>query len=77
MNEKLNKIELKNKTKLAIIDLIDEKVESDMEKVLNRIDMLSSEFKTENQSLKNEIKIMYWVIGISIAIIGLRIALKS
>jgi len=62
-----------------MIDLIDEKIESDMDKVLNKMDMISNEYRIRNQSLKNElknqIKVVYLVIGITIAILTIAITL--
>lgn len=47
----------------AILNIIDHKTNNDMKEVITKMD---SEFK----SIRNEIKIVYWVIGIAMAVIA-------
>lgn len=50
------------KTKKAIFELIDLKINDDMEKILQRMDNI-------DKSFSKEIKIVYWVVGIAMGII--------
>lgn len=54
---------LPEKEKLAILGIIDLKVENDMEKVLQRIDSMKAEMKAEMRTMDNKISVLYWLIG--------------
>ncbi len=61
----------------AILNLIDTKIETDMKEVIAKIESQNQKFDMQTQSLKNEIKIVYWVIGIAMTILLAIIALKK
>jgi len=66
-NEQLVKIEATEETKQALLELIDLKIEHDMEKILNKID---SKFDTVNNRIDN-FKWTMTIVGVGIAIVGL------
>ena len=69
VNDRLEEIRLPADQKRAIVQLIDTKVNSDMKEVIAEIQRL------ENK-LSNEIKVVYWVIGIAMAIMLFMVARK-
>ena len=66
--------------KEAILQLIDAKINSDMKEVIARMNELESKLEVKIQmthdKLSNEIKIVYWVIGIAMAVILFVVAKK-
>jgi hypothetical protein len=62
--------QLDEKNKKAILDVINLKVEDDMEKILSKID---SKF----EHIESKISTGYWVVGISTAVISILIAAMS
>lgn len=61
------------KDKEAILQLIDIKIESDMEKIMNEFKIINSEFKRIEDKIDTKISMLMWAIGILIALI---VALK-
>ena len=56
LNEDIKKLELPEKQKNAILQLIDLKTEQEMEKVLNRFDAMQSEISSIKESMQSEIR---------------------
>jgi hypothetical protein len=56
----------------AILNIIEHKTNDDMREVISEIRKL----ETKLESAKNEIKIVYWVIGIAMAVIVYLVARK-
>jgi len=54
---------LPEKQKMAILGIIDLKVENDMDKVLHRLDGIRAEMKAEMKAMENRISVLYWLIG--------------
>ncbi|WP_421805737.1 hypothetical protein [Flagellimonas sp.] len=54
---------LPKEQKMAILGIIDLKVDNDMEKVLQRIDSMNAEMKAEMRTMENKISVLYWLIG--------------
>ena len=65
----LESLVLPSNQKKAILHLIDSKVNNDMKEVIAEIRQLESK-------LSNEIKVVYWVIGIAMGIILFVVARK-
>lgn len=65
VNDILEKIALPGGHKKAILQLIDTKINNDMKEVIEEI-----------RRLEKEIKIVYWVIGIAMAVILFVVARK-
>lgn len=83
VNEGIEKIALPSVQKKAIVQLIDTKINNDMKEVIARIDHLETKFESrfqildgKVQNLGNEIKVVYWVVGIAMAIILFVVAKK-
>ncbi len=57
----------------AVLNIIEHKIEHDMKEVINEIKLQNQKF----DGMKNEIKIVYWVIGIAMTILLVIIALKK
>ena len=57
---------LPTKEKLSILELIDFKVESDMEKVINKIESLDNRIN----GLHSKMTTVLWVIGIGFTLMG-------
>jgi hypothetical protein len=62
--------------KKAILQLIDAKINNDMKEVIAKLNELEVKIQMTNDKLSNEIKIVYWVIGIAMAIIMFVVARK-
>jgi len=64
----------------AILQLIDAKINNDMKEVIAKLNELEGKLEVKiqmtNDKLSNEIKIVYWVIGIAMAIIMFVVAKK-
>jgi hypothetical protein len=65
----LESLVLPSNQKKAMLHLIDSKINTDMKEVIAEIRQLESK-------LTNEIKVIYWVIGIAMAIILFVVARK-
>lgn len=66
LNEKIRNLDIPEKNKEAFLELMNFKIDNDMDKVLNAIG-----------SLKSETKIVYWVVGIAMAFITILLGLIS
>lgn len=62
VNDSLESIALDPVQKKAILQLIDIKINNDMKEVIDKLNHVESK-------LSNEIKVVYWVIGIAMTII--------
>jgi len=61
----LENISVPPEQKKAMLQLIDAKVNSDMKEVIAKLNELEGKI----QMVSNEIKVVYWVIGIAMAVI--------
>jgi predicted HAD superfamily phosphohydrolase len=55
--------------KKAMLQLIDAKVNSDMKEVITKLNELEGKIQMVHDKLSNEIKVVYWVVGIAMAVI--------
>lgn len=62
-------IKANNDTKKAIFELIDYKINDDMEKVLQKMENTEKGFSQKIENVLKEIKIVYWVVGIAMGVI--------
>lgn len=67
INQEADKIATKQEQKQAILTLIDEKIEHDMEKVLakidSRFDSINNKFDSKLDSVNSKIDWLKWLIG--------------
>ena len=49
--------------KMAILAIIDLKVENDMEKVLHKLDSMEKSMNSRFESMDTRITVLYWLIG--------------
>ena len=82
--------QLDEKNKKAILDVINLKVEDDMKDVLTKMDSMFARFETRFEHMEtkfaqidskfthveDKISTLYWVVGLSTALIAIFIALK-
>jgi hypothetical protein len=71
LNKELNNIPIEQRT--SILKIIEHKIDTDMKEVINEIKNQNTKF----DNLKNEIKVIYWVIGLAMTIIIAIISLKK
>ena len=76
VSSSLENISLPQDQKKAILQLIDAKKNNDMKEVIAKLNELEVKIQMTNDKLSNEIKIVYWVIGIAMAIIMFVVARK-
>jgi len=87
LSSNLENIPLPPDQKKAILQLIDEKINNDMKEVIAklnemeekldlRIQMTNEKLQVIHDKLSNEIKIVYWGIGIAMAVILFVVARK-
>ena len=76
VSSSLENIPLPPDQKKAILQLIDAKINNDMKEVIAKLNELEVKIQMTNDKLSNEIKIVYWVIGIAMAIIMFVVARK-
>jgi hypothetical protein len=83
MGNSLENIPMLPDQKKAMLQLIDAKVNSDMKEVITeirhlegKIQLLDSRIQMVHDKLSNEIKVVYWVIGIAMAIMLMIVARK-
>ncbi len=76
VSSSLENIPLPPDQKRAILQLIDAKINNDMKEVIAKLNELEVKIQMTNDKLSNEIKIVYWVIGIAMAIIMFVVARK-
>jgi hypothetical protein len=76
----LEKVSLEADQKMAILQLIDAKINQDMKEVIAEIrqfeKLLETKIQATQDMVRNEIKIVYWVIGIAMAVILFVVARK-
>lgn len=61
--------ELPAEQRTAILKLIDLKTEQDMKEVINSIKHLENKFENKTNSIENQIKMLFWALGIIITLI--------
>ena len=80
ISSSLEHIPLPPDQKKAILQLIDAKINNDMKEVIAKLNELEGKLEVKiqmtNDKLSNEIKIVYWVIGIAMAVIMFVVARK-
>jgi hypothetical protein len=76
VNSGLEKVSLPADQKKAIFQLIDTKINQDMREVISEIRQLETRIQMTHDKLSNEIKTVYWVIGIAMAVILFVVARK-
>ena len=81
LNKEIQKLNLPDEQKSAILQIIDLKTEDNMEKVLNRMDLIQAEIGSVRDSMRAEISGIKYMIGglallITIISIVLTIAFK-
>lgn len=69
VNNSMENIALPAETKKAILQLIDIKINNDMREVI-------AELKHTQDKISNVIKVVYWVVGIAMAVILFVVARK-
>lgn len=75
-NSGLESITLPADQKKAILRLIDAKINQDMKEVISEIRQLETKIQMTQEKHSNEIKTVYWVIGIAMAVILFVVARK-
>ncbi len=75
VNDSLENISLPADQKKAVLQLIDTKINNDMKEVIaelkqleSKIQLTQDKIQMTHDKLSNEIKIVYWVIGIAMAV---------
>jgi hypothetical protein len=76
VNNGLEIISLPADQKKAILHLIDAKINQDMKEVISEIRQLETRIQMTQEKHSNEIKTVYWVIGIAMAVILFVVARK-
>jgi hypothetical protein len=76
VNSDLESIALPADQKRAILKLIDTKINQDMKEVISEIRQLETRIQMTQEKHSNEIKTVYWVIGIAMAVILFVVARK-
>jgi hypothetical protein len=76
INSYLEDLPLEKQQKNAILHLIDAKTNNDMREVIAEIKRLEDKIQLVHDKLSNEIKVVYWVVGIAMAIILFVVARK-
>ena len=80
VSSSLENIPLPPDQKKAMLQLIDAKINDDMKEVIARMNELESKLEVKIQmvhdKLSNEIKVVYWVIGIAMAVMMFVVARK-
>jgi hypothetical protein len=76
VNSGLESITLPADQKKAILKLIDAKINQDMKEVISEIRQLETRIQMTQEKHSNEIKTVYWVIGIAMAVILFVVARK-
>ena len=83
VSDSLENIDLPAAQKKGILQVIDAKISNDMQEVIGeirqlegKIQMLHDKIQLVHDKLSNEIKTLYWVIGIAMSIILFALARK-
>ena len=88
VNDGLEEMALPAETKKAMLQLMDAKINNDMKEFIGEIrrleskmdvnaDKLSNEIKLVDSKLGNENKVIYWVVGVAMAIMVILAAVKK
>ncbi|MBS1663404.1 MAG: hypothetical protein JST68_20345 [Bacteroidetes bacterium] len=84
VSDGIEKISLPSDQKKAILQLIDAKINNDMKEVIAEIKRLESKTEAKFQivndkliNVSNEIKTVYWVVGIAMSVILFVVAVKK
>ena len=83
MNDRLEGLTFQPDQKRAILQVIDSKINNDMKEVIAEIRQLEVKIQATqdkiqmvHDKLSNEIKVVYWVVGIAMSVILLVVARK-
>lgn len=76
VSSSLANIPLPPDQKLAMLQLIDGKINNDMKEVIAEIRQLENKIQVIHDKLSNEIKVVYWVIGIAMGVMIFVVARK-
>jgi hypothetical protein len=76
VNDSLERITLPANQKRPILQLIDTKTNNNMKEVIAEIKQLEVKIQMIHDKLSNEIKVVYWVVGIAMAVILFVVARK-
>jgi hypothetical protein len=76
VDNRLEIISLPADQKKAILQLTDAKINQDMKEVISEIRQLETKIQMTQEKHSNEIKTVYWVIGIAMAVILFVVARK-
>ena len=76
VSDSIEHISLPPDQKKAMLQLIDAKINNDMKEVIAEIKQLESKIQLTHDKLSNEIKVVYWVIGIAMAVMLFMVARK-
>ena len=76
VSDSLENIDLPAAQKKGILQVIDAKIGNDMQEVIAEIRRLEDKIQLVHDKLSNEIKTMYWVIGIAMTIMLFLLARK-
>jgi len=68
VNDSLENINLPAHQKKGILQVIDAKITNDMQEVVAEIRRLDDKIQLVHDKLSNEIKTVYWVVGIAMSI---------
>ncbi len=77
INQETEKIEGNSQQKQAILKLIEIKTDSDMKEVIAKMEGMQIAIDTKFSSLKSEITILKWLIGIVVALLTAVLTLKG
>lgn len=76
VSSSLENIPLPPEEKKAMFQLIDSKINNDMKEVIAKLNELEAKVQMVHDKLSNEIKVVYWVIGIAMAVMMFVVARK-
>ena len=76
VSNSLDSILLPADQKKAILKVIDFKLDNDMKEVISELRQLEAKIQMTHEKLSNEIKVVYWVIGIAMAVMLFVVARK-
>jgi hypothetical protein len=76
VNNSLENIALPAEQKKAVLQLIDTKINNDMKEVIAELKQLETKIQMTQDKVSNEIKVVYWVIGVAMAVILFVVARK-
>lgn len=68
LNSSLENLDLADDEKKAILQLIDLKINNDMKEVIAELKRLESKMDLNQGKHSNELKIVYWIFGIAMAV---------